>query len=245
MAYTPGRFVWRELLTSDVEDARRFYGELFGWNWSAMPMEEGRVYWVGRLGEQGILGVMGLMGSPVPAWMSYLSVDDVDGATARVTELGGVVHMGGMDIPNVGRFSVVSDPTGATAYLYRDHAGDAEVTVDRPPLGSFCWETLSTTDPEAAMAFWQELAGWSRSDFAGMATMNAATGPVADVQLAQEGVPSHFMTFVAVADLDATVARVAGLGGSVIAPLIPVPGVGRMGILRDPQGAVLGVFQGE
>lgn len=113
-----GAVSWTELMTNDVEAASAFYADLFGWKLEPMPMPDGSggTYTVITAGEEPIGGMMVLppdAGDMPPAWGTYVTVDDTDAVAARVTELGGSVLMGPMDIPTVGRFCVIRDPQGA------------------------------------------------------------------------------------------------------------------------------------
>lgn len=242
MATGAGRFVWRELMTSDIEGAKAFYGALFGWAWAEMPMDGAHTYWIGSLGEEGVCGVMGLMGSPTPFWASYLRVDDVDATTARVPELGGALCLPPRDIPGVGRFSMVTDPAGAPVMLFQ--GANPEPPVTPPGPSAFCWESCRSTDPERSRAFYEALVGWTSTPMMpGMYLMSAPEGMVADLGATPAGVPSHWSTHVAVADLAATRAKVEALGGTILAAEVPVPGFGRMCTFQDPQGAYLSIFQ--
>ncbi len=115
-----GTFCWNELMTWDVEKAIKFYSELIGWKIadSGMP---GMNYNIAKAGDKQVAGMMAMtpeMPAQVPShWMSYITVDDVDGAAAKVKKLGGTILHGPADIPTVGRFCVVQDPTGAAISL--------------------------------------------------------------------------------------------------------------------------------
>ena len=120
-----GVFVWDELMTSDVEDAKRFYGEVFGWT----PHEfEGPAdappYTLFRAGDADRAGCMAItpeakaMGA-APHWIPYIGVEDVDAAAARATDLGATIYLEPRDIPTIGRIAVFGDPTGATVGLFR------------------------------------------------------------------------------------------------------------------------------
>ena len=116
-----GVFVWDELMTTDVESAKRFYAELFGWTTDEMDMG-GDTY---TLFESEETSVGGVFASPEdveapPHWYPYLRTDDVDASTAKAKELGAKVYVEPMEIPgDVGRFSVLGDPTGATFGLHK------------------------------------------------------------------------------------------------------------------------------
>lgn len=110
-----GAFSWNELMTTDVDAAKVFYGELFGWG--MQKFEPGEVeYTMATMGGQEVAGIMAIpeeaAGMP-PSWGAYVTVADVDALLPRVTALGGKVIVPPHDIPEVGRFAVIQDPQGA------------------------------------------------------------------------------------------------------------------------------------
>lgn len=113
-------FVWDELLTTDVEAAKRFYGEVFGWTTRDIdPGERGTYSIFQRAGAGTVGGCMRLEGVQVPShWLVHIATEDVDAAVARARELGATALLEGKDIPNVGRIAVLQDPVGATFCLY-------------------------------------------------------------------------------------------------------------------------------
>jgi predicted enzyme related to lactoylglutathione lyase len=125
MPQSEGVFVWDELATSDVEGAKRFYGEVVGWTTKEMDMGGGMTYTLFRSGDADRAGCMAMMpDTPAPMWIAYVGTDDVDGTAERAKELGGTVYAGPMDIPNgVGRFAVIGDPTGAAIGLFKPGGG--------------------------------------------------------------------------------------------------------------------------
>jgi predicted enzyme related to lactoylglutathione lyase len=117
---TQGAFCWDELHTKDMAAAKRFYGGLFGWTGKG-EADGGEAYWHWRLADREIGGMTSQMGAPnvPPHWLAYVAVSDVDAITKKVAELGGRELMPAMEIPKVGRFSVVQDPTGAVFSPFR------------------------------------------------------------------------------------------------------------------------------
>lgn len=115
----PNPFVHVELNTTDLEQAKAFYGKLFDWKLEEMPMPGGAYTMIG-VGE-GTGG--GMMQHPVPGgpsmWLPYVAVDDVHASTRKAGELGGKVVLEVREIPNVGWFSVIVDPTGAALALFK------------------------------------------------------------------------------------------------------------------------------
>ena len=115
-----GTFCWAELGSRDLEAAKKFYAELLGWKLTESKAA-GMNYIEIVAGEEHIGGMYQMTaewGGDAPShWLSYVAVDDVDESARRVGELGGKVTVPPMDIPNVGRFCVINDPTGATISL--------------------------------------------------------------------------------------------------------------------------------
>jgi predicted enzyme related to lactoylglutathione lyase len=122
-----GAFCWNELATTDLDAAQNFYKSLLGWEikeskatgtceGSESPMVYSEIVVAGQ--HVGGIYKMGPEFGQTPShWMAYVSVDDVDARARQVWELGGKVCVPPTDIPNVGRFCVVNDPTGATIAL--------------------------------------------------------------------------------------------------------------------------------
>jgi uncharacterized protein len=112
-----GMISWSELMTGDVEGAKRFYSQLFGWKLEKAQLEdESMEYTLVKVGDREIAGMMTLpaeaQGTP-PNWGIYITVDDVDATAAKAEELGAKICVPPRDIPQVGRFCVLQDPQGA------------------------------------------------------------------------------------------------------------------------------------
>jgi hypothetical protein len=116
--------------------------------------------------------------------------------------------------------------------------------------GAFSWSELMTRDPAAAAAFYAGLFGWKTESMpmpGGTYTVvkagESSVGGITALPAGAEGMPPAWGVYVTVTDVDATVAQAVALGGKVVAPVMQVPGVGRMAVLADPQGAVFNVMQ--
>lgn len=126
MAETPmpkhGDICWHEINVPNAKQAQDFYQKLFGWTTRPVDMG-GFTYHILKSGEREFGGIMQMSGPEwqgvPPHWMVYVAVNDVDAAAKKVSDLGGKVCVPPTDIPNVGRFAVVSDPGGATFSLYK------------------------------------------------------------------------------------------------------------------------------
>lgn len=120
--------------------------------------------------------------------------------------------------------------------------------ANEPEHGSFIWNELNTHEPDKAKAFYAATLGWS---FEPMAMENGVDytvivkggrriGGIFEMSAAEfAGLPDHWLTYVAVDDVDARLAKVEAAGGSIIRPGFDVADVGRIGIVRDSTGAYL------
>jgi predicted enzyme related to lactoylglutathione lyase len=117
MAWSHGKFHWNELVTRDVNRAKKFYGDTIGWTFDAMPMPGGGTYWVAMAAGEpagGIFDISGHEFDGVPeGWMSYLAVDDVDARVAKAVKAGAKVMKPAFDVPGVGRIVILTEPGGA------------------------------------------------------------------------------------------------------------------------------------
>lgn len=117
--------------------------------------------------------------------------------------------------------------------------------------GTFCWVELGTSDGPAARTFYTQLFDWTANDTpidGGMVYtifQNAGRDAAAMYVLDQEGVPPHWLSYVAVADVDASAAQATGLGATIVAGPMDVMDAGRMAVLLDPQGATFAVWQAD
>jgi predicted enzyme related to lactoylglutathione lyase len=115
-----GMFCWNELVTRDVAGAEKFYTELLGWKSvdSGMPGMKYNMFKADGKDAGGLMEMPAEVPKEVPShWMSYITVKDVDALAKKAKELGGNVLHGPQDIPGMGRFCVVQDPTGAVVSL--------------------------------------------------------------------------------------------------------------------------------
>ena len=154
-----GKFVWHDLMATDVAASKRFYSELFGWRiWQG---EHGGYEHV-SLGEREIGGIVAPdPGRPLPAhWIGYVAVEDAAQTAARAKEAGGVVHLPPTEIPKIGRFTILGDPRGAAIAAFQATEWKPKDAA-QPPPGEFCWDELLTDEPHAVVGFYRALFGWT------------------------------------------------------------------------------------
>lgn len=259
--YEPGTFSWVELATTDPESAKSFYGGLFGWVAEDTPIPEeagGGVYTLLMLGGERVAALNeqppGQREAGVPPnWFSYVTVADADEASARATEVGGSVHAGPFDVMDTGRMAVISDPTGAMFGVWQAGTSIGATLVNDP--GCLTSNELSTNDVERASSFYRDLFGWQIVEldtkggppYWAIQHSGAAEGRNGGIRLlskGQEGVPPYWMPYFTVVSLDDALEYVTSHAGNVFTGPLDIP-AGRFAVISDPQGAVLGLFEGE
>lgn len=243
-----GRFVWFDVMTTDLEGAKRFYGELLGWGTSVWEGPEPYTMWT--RGETPLGGVVKLPGEAVaggsgPHWLAYVTVPDADAAAARARELGAKILVAPEDIPGVGRFTVFQDPQGASLSAI---ALDQEPPESAPAAGDLSWHELATTDRVAAFNFYSGLFGWEETESFdmgpdGLYQMYGRAGRTLGGIYQSEKLGPAWLHYVRVDDVDRAAEKVRQLGGQVATQPMEVPGGDRIAVCLDPQGARFAVHQ--
>jgi predicted enzyme related to lactoylglutathione lyase len=251
MMVKQGRFNWYDLMTSDVGAARSFYSEVIGWKSTKWNQGD---YEMWTAGEQPIGGIMPLpaeakkMGAP-PHWLAYIETDDVDATAKKAEKLGGRVYQPPTDIPTVGRYAVLADPQGAAFAVWKPLTPEA----DKPhKAGFFSWHELNTTDYQAAWKFYSELFGWKNTSSMDMGPEMGAywmfgldteksIGGMSNVAR-QMKMPPHWLYYVTVDDIDATVARIQQKGGKILNGPMDIPGNDKIAQCMDPQGGLFAIY---
>jgi predicted enzyme related to lactoylglutathione lyase len=237
-----GRFVWHELLTNDTAAAAAFYPKVLPWRTQASSMP-GYTIWMSGQSQVG-----GLMEMPAAAagtsshWLIYIGTSSVDNTCTRAQGLGARVHKPPADIPNVGRFAVLTDPQGATFAVFTPAAGAP--APQQPAVGGFTWHELATTDVAGALRFYGELFGWTKGPGHDMG------GTMGVYQLIEHGgsqvggmyraqgpaTPPSWLSYTQVADVNRAVAAAKSSGGRLLHGPMEVPGGSWIALMTDPQG---------
>lgn len=244
-----GIFVWHDLITTEPAKARDFYTRLLGWTAEEVPTPMG-AYVLFKAGGKVVAGMVPMdakEGVP-PHWMPYVSVADLDAAVARATRLGAKVLVPHVSMERVGRWAVLADPHGGVFAPFQPAPGAEDCGADLPPVGSFCWDELSSVDPVASERFYTELFGWKaqREDMgsAGVYTLLYAGQVHAGGLMKVQGPPmTYWLSYLHVADVDASAREAVKLGATIVAEPFDVPGVGRQACLIDPAGAAIALFK--
>lgn len=248
--YPHGTLSWADLISTDQAKAKTFYAELMGWDTEDTPMGPGQMYTFFKVDGHRVAAV-GPMQQPmldqgVPSfWANYITVDDVDALVDKVTEYGGTVVAPPFDVFEDGRMMTIQDPGGATVALWQAKNSIGAGLVNT--TGAMVWNELNTRHPQAAQEFYTKLLGWT---FDHDATINYTmilnngryNGGVITMNDDWAGMPSSWMVYFNVADVDAAVAKVPALGGKAVTPVLESP-AGRFAVISDPTGGHFTVMQ--
>jgi uncharacterized protein len=251
-SYTPGTFSWTDLATTDQDAAKQFYTELFGWVADDQPVGDGMTYSMMMLDGKPAAAIAPQpqpqreAGVP-PAWQSYVTVESADAAADRATKLGATVHAPPFDVMEVGRMAVIQDPQGGFFMVWEPklHIGAGIVNAH----GALSWNELATPDLEASAAFYREMFDWKVEPMEGMEmpymviTTAAGTGN-GGMRPAAETEPTYWLVYLGSDDIDATMSKATELGATALLGPMDI-GVGRIGVVQDPQGAVFGLYAGD
>ncbi len=252
--YAPGTFCWIDLATTDAEAAKKFYGELFGWDMIDTPAGPDMVYTMLQLEGKEVAALYEMdaqqKSQGVPAyWVSYVSVKRANESAQKAKSLGGQVLMEAFDVMDVGRMALIQDPTGATLALWQPRTHIGARLANQP--GTLCWNELATKDPETAGQFYTKLFGWS-SQTQDMESipytvfMNGdrmAGGMLKMTEEWGDDVPPNWLVYFAVEDCDASVEKAKALGAQIHMPPTDAPPVGRFAVIEDPQEAVFAIIK--
>jgi len=244
-----GAPVWVDLMTSDQDGARAFYGTLLGWG-SEEPNPDFGGYLNFTLGGARIAGCMAAMEPGMPdVWSVYLATDDIERTVRDAVAHGGQVIVEPMAVGDLGWMAVMIDAGGAAigAWQSGEHRGFGVIAEPGAPS----WFELHSRDYEASLAFYRDVFGWTLRTESDAPEFRYTVFDRDDEQHAgimdasgflPEGVPAHWTVYFGAADTDASVATVTAEGGSVVQAAEDTP-YGRLAAVADPTGAVFRLVQ--
>jgi predicted enzyme related to lactoylglutathione lyase len=252
MVNSQGRFVWYELMTSDVEAAKAFYSGVVGWGAKDASMP-GMAYTLFTAGNASVSGLVGLPGDARkmgarPSWIGYVGVNDVDAAADRIRHLGGAIYVPPKDIANISRFSVVADPQMAMLALLKWLKPGQEQPAALGAPGRVGWHELLAADWEKAWDFYGELFGWQKAvaDTSVMGTYQSFSvggQTIGGMFTKPPTVPvSFWLYYFNIGDIDAAAKHVRAGGGQILNGPIQVPGGSWVVQCTDPQGAIFALM---
>ena len=243
---TPG---WVDYSGKDAAGARDFYSKLFGWQTHVFDDPQAGGYGMFTLDGKQVGGVGPTQSPQQPsAWLGYILVDDAKAIAGKVRAAGGSVIVEPMDVMGTGYFAVIADPSGAALGLWQP--GTMAGFEVSGKAGTYAWLELNSRDIEKAKVFYTEVFGWTEhtTESPDMTYTefhlgdDSIAGGMAMAERVPAEVPSHWLVYFAVDDVDATTQRAKGLGASTVVEPMDFPG-GRFSIFTDPQGAVVGLLK--
>jgi len=242
-----GRFVWYELLTTDIAGAKAFYGSVVGWGAQNASTPD-LAYTLFTAGEVPVSGLMelpqdALNSGAMPRWVGYVAVDDVDASAERIKRLGGTLYVPPTD-SNIGRIAVVADPQTATFALVEGLRHGESESGHMGEAGRVGWHELLAADWSKAFAFYGEVFEWRETE--------ANTGPLPSYHMFAAGghtiggmftkharAPVPFwLYYFNVGDIDMALRRVEKAGGRIAFGPHDLPGDSGIARCIDPQGAM-------
>lgn len=245
---TAGRPVWIDLSSSDPAASRAFYSTLLGWQVEVSADAQFGGYALAKIGGRDVAGIGPAQSPDAPtAWSVYLGTPDAEDLARRVEGAGGIVVVPPFDVADQGRMAVFRDPAGAFISAWQGNAmGGFQATGP----GAFAWAELSARGIDAAIGFYEAVFGWGHTT-----TPMEGAPPYTEFQLDGRNVaggmemspmvpaevPSYWMAYFAVDDVDASCRRALELGAREVLSPRDFPG-GRLAIVGDPQGAVFGLM---
>lgn len=247
-----GKIIFVELISPDIAVAERFYSGLFGWTFQTTKLDDteyAQAYMNGY-------PVAGLIQKTVPgnehrqsAWLTFISVANVDAAKTIALQHGAKVLIEPKDIPNRGRQAVFADPQGAVFAVLASGSGDPADVLAEP--GEWIWSSLISSDPDSGAAFYQalfdyeifELPAATGTEHLIMASAKYARASANSLPAAGANRHSHWLNYVRVTDATAMTAKVVALGGHVLVePRVDRHG-GKVAVVSDPAGAPFGLLE--
>jgi hypothetical protein len=242
-----GKIVWNDLVTEDLEAAKHFYGNMFGWTFQDTTSYSGQPYALAKSGNVYVAGLLSVPprrdGQHVSRWVPYVSVPDVDAAIDRVKEAKGGIPVPARDV-RIGRVAAIVDKEGAVIGLVRSKIGDPDDATTKAAPGRIVWTELLSNDPTAAADFYRSVVGYEPRMIerrGGQYTMLTRQGidRAGILKNPTENWNPDWLTYIGVADPSAAAARAEILGGKILLPVSPQIREGTIAVVTDPMGAVL------
>jgi predicted enzyme related to lactoylglutathione lyase len=245
-----GKFVWHDLITDDVQRARRFYGGVLDWSFESTTGPNGGDYTLILSGNHFVGGMVERrdpQGVDYSRWLPYVSVNDVDRAVALTNKEGGAAVAGPVDLTNIGRAAAIQDPQGAVLGLLRSRHGDPVDTVESAS-GRVVWNELLASDDAAALTFYRSLAGYEveaepRGQGEYYLLFSQGRERAGVMQRPDDEISPVWLTHFAVDDVEAAAGRAEELGGTVLLQPSPELRDGTMALVQDPTGAIFALRQ--
>ena len=246
--YIPGKFIWADLITRDIELVSSFYGEVLGWEFQDVGTDYRVIYLDGRA----IGGIVKDQREPSDEnrslWLGFISVSNPDKTVELVLEAGGEVIIDPVTIDQRGRHAVVSDPEGAPIGIIRSASGDPEDLA--ASFGEWIWIELWSNDPEKVAKFYNFagydiLDNWETEGLVDYILASDGYARAGIVQKIDKSTRAGWLPYIRVENVSETVEKALVNGASVLTTVDRTHAGGNASILADPDGAVFAVIEWE
>lgn len=243
-----GTPTWTDLMTPDIDAARKFYQAVFGWEYDIAGPEFGG-YTTARLGQRMTVGLAGNQpGAPAmpAAWSLYFATDDIGADLAHAVNLGAKVLYPAMVVGEFGSMATCEDPTGAAFSFWQAGQHPGSQVTDEP--GSLTWFELYTPNAKQARDFYTALLGATADPMPGgleyyvLKHGEKTLGGIMQIDPSWGEFHPQWINYFSVVNADETVAAVIKHGGKVMGNIDDSP-FGRIAILMDPSGATFKIVQ--
>ncbi|HEX4492065.1 MAG TPA: VOC family protein [Acidimicrobiia bacterium] len=238
-----GAPVWVDLMTSDPDASRAFYGELFGWTSESAPEEFGGYVNFAKE-DVPVAGCMKNSGeAPYDLWSVYLASADAQATFDAATKRGGAVELAPMPVGDLGVMAFVLDPGQGRVGIWQPGEHKGFGTYDEP--GTPGWFELHTRTYDATVAFYRDVFHWDAHTMSDTPEFRYTTygeneGALAGIMDATNfGPPAEtpgWSVYFRVENADSALARTVELGGKVVLPAEDTP-YGRLAVASDVTGA--------
>ncbi|MFG3094237.1 VOC family protein [Streptomyces sp. NPDC048202] len=239
---------WADAMFTDLEGAKRFYGDVLGWTFGESSSEYGnytQAYADGKAVAAVVPPMPGQEGAS--QWCLYFASPDAAATAAKIRENGGEVLMEPMRVGDFGTMVIAREPSGAVFGVWQGDAHEGFEAVAEP--GAYCWSEVFTREPEKADAFLSGVFPYRMKEMADehvdFRLFDLGADPVLGrMRMGEEfppEVPSYVNVYFTVEDCDAAVARATEKGAVLRFGPMTSP-FGRFAALTDPQGAHFSVI---
>jgi predicted enzyme related to lactoylglutathione lyase len=246
---TPAKPVWVDLASGDAAAARAFYSELLGWTVTVNPDPQYGGYARATVDGKDVAGIGPKQAAEMPSvWSLYIGTTDANALAAKVVAAGGTVVAPPFPVGDQGAMAVFQDPSGAFISAWQALAMGG---FESGAPGSFAWAELNARGIGKAVAFYGDVFGWAphETDMPDGSKYvefqvdgQSIVGGQEMMAMVPPQVPSYWLVYFGVADVDASFARVLELGGREMLSPMDFPG-GRFAIVSDQEGAAFGLLR--
>jgi len=241
--HNPGQIIWHDLATRDLELSKSFYSSLFGWAYQQIdesPRQYTAVYMNGKMIGGMFTFEIGEKENSSGEWLMNISSSDVAGDAAKFEKAGGKILGKAREIPERGTSSFIEDPQKALLILSNSSTGDPEEGAVH--FGDWLWNELWTSDATAALSLYSETFGYegkpmdggNGEDYFLLLKNDFPVGGI--LQMKVKDVRPHWVPFIRVADVAASVTKAVELGGNVLIKPAPEIRDGKVALIQGPTG---------